>query len=387
MSDATPRPTPARGPRPWGLAGMVALVAAVEGFVLRGNLEYTSDHAATWRATGRAVAREAPGHGTLCFGDSMVKFGLIPRVLERETGRGAYNLAVHGGSAPTSYFLLRRALEAGARPGAAVVDFSMDFLKDGPATSLSKFPWWDLLNARENLELALATRDPDLFARVGLGRGLASLRGRFEIRAQVLACLNGKPINLAGYRRALVRNSNRNQGAQVFPTDPALVDTALPPGTPQYPGTWRPDPVNVAYVRKFIELADAYRVRLYWVIPPLTPGTQNYVEVSGDDALYRRFVRKVQARYPSVVVLDAGHSGFGRELFSDKVHLGREGAVAFSRAVGAAVRDGTAAGKNSDKTSRWVDLPAAAGPPADVILEDITQTKTALQAAEARVLR
>jgi len=69
---------------------------------------------------GRRTRRVA--HDVLCFGDSQMKFGIAPHVVAARTGRPAYNLAIVGGQPPASYFLLRRALEAGARPSAVLFD-------------------------------------------------------------------------------------------------------------------------------------------------------------------------------------------------------------------------------------------------------------------------
>src|SRR4051794_23517903 len=93
---------------PWGLLGMLALVGAVERTVIRGNLALRNGRAESWGRTARDV-KPARGCDVLLFGDSLVKSGLIPRALGRGTGRSTFNLAVVGGSAPSSYFLLRRA--------------------------------------------------------------------------------------------------------------------------------------------------------------------------------------------------------------------------------------------------------------------------------------
>ena len=56
----------------------------------------------------------------------------MPRLIEAKTGQKATSFALRTGSAPSSYFLLKRALAKG-QPSAVVVDFAMGILPDGPA--------------------------------------------------------------------------------------------------------------------------------------------------------------------------------------------------------------------------------------------------------------
>ena len=112
----------ARRAVPWGLVGMISLMTIVEGYIGRNDLDFRHPWGWDWKQTVRAIGREARGCEVLCFGDSLVKYGVVPRVLEARLGRRAYNLAVANGQAPTAYFLLRRALEAGARPAAVLID-------------------------------------------------------------------------------------------------------------------------------------------------------------------------------------------------------------------------------------------------------------------------
>ncbi len=94
---------------PSGLLGMLALVAAVEWFWVCGNLNLINDQALSWKYASRQVWQKSPGCEILCFGDSMIKMGVLPRVVNQVTGRRTFNLALYGGPAPASYFLLRRA--------------------------------------------------------------------------------------------------------------------------------------------------------------------------------------------------------------------------------------------------------------------------------------
>src|SRR5262245_43362888 len=118
---------------PWGLIGTIALVVLCERWFARVEPVVKRFQFENWRLAGRAARGEAVRARVLFFGDSLMQYAAQPRVIEARTGWTAYNLAVAGGHTPTSYFLLRRALRAGARPSAVVVDavpFGLDRAPD-----------------------------------------------------------------------------------------------------------------------------------------------------------------------------------------------------------------------------------------------------------------
>ena len=61
----------------------------------------------------RPSKTESPGCDLLCLGDSLIKHGLFPGVIEEETGRRTVNLSAARAPALLTYFFLRRALDAG----------------------------------------------------------------------------------------------------------------------------------------------------------------------------------------------------------------------------------------------------------------------------------
>ena len=127
-----------------GFLGMLVLVAAVETHLARHELDITNPGAAILRYASRAARRKAANCEILCLGDSLIKFGIVPGVIEERLGRRTYNLAVVGGQAPGSYFLLRQALAAGAHPSALLVDFKPNFLAEDPRGSERQ--WTELVS-------------------------------------------------------------------------------------------------------------------------------------------------------------------------------------------------------------------------------------------------
>ena len=96
---------------------MLALVAAAESWLAWHDVEFANYSAECWRMSGWA-ARHVRRSEVLCFGTSLSKHGVLPRVIEHlQTGKRAYNLAVFSGPVPASYFLLRRAGGGGVPDG------------------------------------------------------------------------------------------------------------------------------------------------------------------------------------------------------------------------------------------------------------------------------
>jgi hypothetical protein len=346
---------------------MGLLVATIERSAIRGRLEYLNTVSAAARFKGQFVRTRAAGREILYLGDSMLQYGVLPRVIERATGRTGYNLGLQAAPAPATYFMLRRALRAGARPSAIVATFVPKFLAARPCGPDHPYPWADLLNLREALELSWALRDWDLPAQVLLGQCLESYRNRQEIRAGLLGAMKGVATQNRRIVSMLWRNWNRNEGAQVNPPSSfreAVAPYAAPPGA----GDWACHPVNRHYVREFLKLAARERVPVYWLIAPSSPATQAGWEHSGDDARHVAFVRAQLDRFPDLVVVDARHPGFESRFFVDPIHLNREGAIALSLGLAeflpADPRPGLAG-------SRWVQVRPGREPKTDALVQDL----------------
>jgi hypothetical protein len=120
-----------------------------------------------------------------------------------------------------------------------------------------------------------------------------------------------------------------------------------------YPRGWTPDRANADYVRRFLELAEANAVRVYWLVPPLHPAVEAANESAGFDERYVAFVRAQQVRFPGLIVIDGRHAAYNPIVFLDPTHLGREGAFALSQDLGDVLLDLNRAAA----TDRWVALP------------------------------
>jgi len=364
---------------PWGLIGMLVLVAAVETRLSGHDLDFTAPWHWDWRTANHQVRRKLSDRQVLLFGDSLMKFGVMPRVVRERSGKATYNLALHTGQTSSSYFMLRRALEAGSRPSAVVLDLTPHMFRHKPEENARLWP--ELLGLGECLDLARTMRDPGFFAATTLARALPSYKERHEIRAGLMAALRGQAASRRGEIPIYRRNWKVNDGGQLNADGPAPAIDPVHWERTLY-RHWRPDPVNLAYLDRFLDLARSAGVPAYWLLPPIHPEVQSRTDASGFDADYSRFARALQARFAStVVVVDARHSGFAADQFMDGVHLNRRGALRLSAALGELLRD------PQSGAGRWVALDPSRARAFDLPIEDVWQSHLALKAAWGAIKR
>ena len=164
---------------PWGLLGMLALVAIAEAALSHDDRYYTRLDNMNYRFPG-AVCREVAHREVLCFGDSLVKMGVVPKVIEERLGKSTYNLSVAGGMPSATYILLRRVVEQGGRPSAVLVDFKPSNLAVNPRVLVR--PLAELTTTRESVELNWHYGDDTFLAITVLSKLFTSYRDREDIR-------------------------------------------------------------------------------------------------------------------------------------------------------------------------------------------------------------
>lgn len=378
---------------PAGLIGALALILAVEGWLGRSPAvpEAGSRLDASWRTAVECASGPEAGAEILTFGDSLIKLGILPRVLESRLGWSSYNLAVLGGGPPTSHVLLRRVLDAGHRPRLIVVSFSPLLLGMDPRTNLD---WWcRLLDARERVELAWRSRDARFAAPLLVEGALASrgFAGAFRdlVGLSALTTLRGGERMEPDELRTLLRNWQINRGAQVAPRQFVPIAGALPRPFNGPDWTWQPHPAHAEHVARFLELARQRGIPVYWV---LTPADALWLERNtraGTVSSYRRFVESQAARFANLTVLDGQRTSWDRALFRDPIHLNRDGAVRLSLAVAESIgRDRARDRYRTARTDqRWITLDEIAGPATasrryQKLLEDLDQSRLAVNRAE-----
>jgi Protein of unknown function (DUF1574) len=360
---------------PWGFVGMLGLVVAIEWNLSKHDLDFTAPWHWDWRVIGKGATRpgRVRGKDFLFFGDSLVKFGLMPSVIQQRTGKTAYNFALHTGQASSSYFMLRRTLRAGARPSAVVLDLTPHMLK--PSPRVNKYLWAELVTTEECLDLSRAMHDADFFARTMLQKVFPSFKERLEIRANLSAALQGWSTSRRFEIPSFRRNWRLNDGAQLMGGIGPLRFDAEGWARFHYPG-WDAHPINVEYLERFLALAAERGIPVYWLLPPIHPDVQTWTDASGFDLDYSNFVRATQARFPGTIVVDFRHSGFTADLFIDGAHVNRHGASRLSAALAEILRRPA----DAITSSRWVTLDIAHVPEFDGPLEDVNESTVVLKA-------
>jgi hypothetical protein len=330
---------------------MLGLVVAIEAGLERHHLDLTRFYIHDWRVSGRSARLASPGCEVLCFGDSLVKFGVAPREIERRLGRPVYNLAVCDGQAPSSFYLFRRAIEAGARPSAVIVDYVPHLLAAGPRHNVRQWP--ELVTPLEALDLGLTAQHATLLAELALARLLPAVKDRYEIRVALLAALRGEPASRRAEIPAYVRQWCLNRGAQLCAPRPGYGGEIDPNHPAYFPRAWKCHPTNETYVRRFLALAAANGVQVFWLLPPVTPRFQARRDRLGLEECQTRFIHTIQAEHANLTVIDARHAGFDHSRFIDPLHLNREGAAVLSAHLAGILARGP---EKNDPGPHWVQL-------------------------------
>ena len=189
-----------------------ALVAIESAFAGRW-LDFSDPVSLSWRFSTEAARTQASGRDLLCLGDSLAKHGVIPSLIEEESGLRTVNLAAARCPTVMTYFVFRRALDAGAHPAAIVINTKQAVLIGSPDFNARYWP--AVLSPWECLELGMISRRPETAAAALVGCLLPSVRSRLEIRSNLIAALGGQTDPLHDINRLLWRNWTVNDGANV----------------------------------------------------------------------------------------------------------------------------------------------------------------------------
>lgn len=354
---------------PWGLMGAAALIVVVELVMGVGGTGSVSRVALSWSEARRAAAGPAVGAEIVCFGDSLAKLAVVPRVFENELGLSAYNLSVLAGQVPCSHVLFRRLLESGGRPRAVLIDFACPLLATPPGRTPEC--WVEIADRGVCLDLAVRDGEPRLAAEIAVRSVFPSLRARAGLRARLGLEAPGES---GDDRAALLRNWSVNQGAQVAPRGFVPVAGALPEPYTKGDWAWRPDQTNARHVDAFLELAESRGIPVFWLIPPAREERVERLLPAGVAAAFDRFIAERVARFPGLTVLDGRRLGWDSWAYRDPTHLNRDGAIAFS-AVVAEVVGPRIAGARGPRRVVLAESSGALGSVHESVVEDLDQSR------------
>ncbi len=344
---------PAANRVPRGFLGMLVLVAVFEAYIARNDLKFSRIEADDWKSSARVAESQLPPGGVFFFGDSQIKFGVSPLLLEAKLGQPSHCLAIQGGQAPSSYFLLRKALNSGVIPTSIVVDFEPHLNRDG--IDHNKRMWSEVAGLADSLELAWHAKDANAFAAMALALALPSYRERNEIRDNLMTALRGETSVMPAWLEMASRNKGMNRGALAITKNPtgSPIDASKWGNRTEKP--WAPDPVNDLYAKKFLKLALDNRIPVYCLIMPVAPGVHEKYEQNGLEQAYDAWIKKLQANHSNLYVLDWRHSDYRDPSFTDGLHLNVEGAFSITTALGDYL-ERSFRGEGVDQ--RWVPMPS-----------------------------
>ncbi len=347
---------------------MLALVVAIELSHAWQRLD-VPNVADDWIRNHRLVARHAQQYDVLCLGDSAIKFGVAPTVIEKKSGRSCYNLAVLAGNPVTSYCLLRQALDAGARPSTIVIESLPHVLELDPRERSQK-RWPRLLEFSDAIELSFRLGEPGLIGPYAIDRLLLTSRERETLRTGITTALSGESWSRRGFFAVHERNWNVNHGAMILQNlnnvgDPEIVYRE------NFSQPWSAHPINAFYTTKLLDLAQSRGIRVVWLLPPMDPEVQALCDLRGQNARFEQFVRRSVASRENVVVIDARRSPFERTQFVDWAHLNGKGALILSDALADVLGQPL-------EGPRWFPLPLASRVSQELVLEDMDQSQIAI---------
>ena len=368
----TTAPAQRRSNVPYGFLGMIVLVVAIEATVARYHSIEGHGIGYEWWLTGQRAAQASRKYDVLCFGDSQVKLDVQPKVLEPILGRKVFDLGVVGGQATTSYFLFRRALDAGARPKAVLVDFFHPLLMGMPVWNWEYLPL--ILTGRDAVELSWNSAEPDVLADWFLRRAIPTYGYRSAIRHAL--GIDKAAVDPYEQGAGLARNTARNLGAMAADENPAWDDDPRKYGRFVAPIAFGCSHVNRVYLDKFLALAEAHHVRVFYILCPCSPNWQRASTARDPEGNYHRAIRRHVLTHPNVQVVDARFAGYELGLFLDHSHLSHRGALLFSTDLAHAVKRELGPDATGE---RWLEVRRLETPPPAISLETINQSEHAVR--------
>ena len=312
----------------------------------------------------------------LCLGDSRIKLGILPRVMEDRLGVSAYNLANIGRAGSQQLFpVCDSVLERGLRPRAVLVDFSENLLCLSPGQNAACLGRLDWTTRQPRRRLAFARIPPWRSRRHFTCSCRVGATGATEVCCSRFGARGRGAIHSADDPRVFERNWRLNRGAQVAPREFVPVDD------PTDGGWWNLASASGKRVlcRSAAGHGRGRQISVYWVLPPSIPMRRERLEQNGRDASYRQFVAERLARFSCLTVLDGERLIGSLDAFRDPLHVNRDGAVRLSLAVAAATAP-RLRGERSEP--RWIDLGEIDVHEASKyqnLVEDLDQSRAALE--------
>ncbi len=325
----------------------------------------------------RSVLTDGVGASIVCLGDSLLKQGIAPIVLERYLHERVINLAVIGSRPMATYCIFKRILREGGQPKLVLVDFEPCILYSEPNTAAHESA--EFYDAEDFLDVALTVGDGCYASSLLMSILLPSYRLKHAISDLAIALVRTGSWPDRSLVRKYSRNWRINKGQSLEPAQNGpLPDDSMQAS--RIVGEWRKvfqeyslknfNQVNLAFMCKFFELANRNSIKVFWLITPMHPRAQKEMEATGFETAYINLVRRMQSQFPNLIVIDGRHANYDGHLFIDSEHFHRHGATIYSKSVAEILR--------LPASTRWIELPKCDMSDVDMTLEDVEQSSKSL---------
>ncbi len=344
---------------PWGILGALAILILVEGAVSQHSLDLASAVTIGYTHSHQAIYTESRDSSVFAMGDSQIKAGISPRVIEKRSGRKTFNLAINGATAPMTYYMFEQAISREPKPSAIIVDFKPTMLTIHPSIVLPGFS--SEMNFGQCVDFARTMKSSSFFAQLLTHKSIRSLKERWGIRQYVSSALAGKAIDQRLANFSTLSQWSADRGANSNPVNPSIesIESPWDEGAYVHDTPVPFDILNLVYVKRFLELAEKNQIPVFWVAPPLNPKIQAKRDARGLDSTFTSLLRSSAERFQGLTVIDARRSCYPVRKFVDGAHLDREGAAIFSEGVADVLSESL---RHSSDRNRWVNLPVFSPP-------------------------
>lgn len=371
-----------------GFLGSSFLAAVAVFFFSQLPLRYFESELLSLEATNyyfvsQSVLTDGVRASIVCLGDSLLKQGIAPIILEKYLHERAINLAVIGSRPMATYCIFKRILREGGQPKLVLVDFEPCILYSEPSTAAHESA--EFYDADDFLDVALAVGDGCYTSSLLLSILLPSYRLKHAISDLAISLVRTGSWPDRSLVRKYSRNWRINKGQSLEPAQ----NGPLPGNTIQASrivGEWRKvfqdysskncNQVNLAFMRKFFDLANRNSIKVFWLITPMHPRAQKEMEETGFETAYTNLVRNMQSQFPNLIVIDGRHANYDGHLFIDSEHFHRHGATIYSKSVAEILR--------LPASTRWIQLPKCDMSDVDMTLEDVEQSSKSLLVGNKR---
>jgi len=260
----------------------------------------------------------------IVLGDSYCISGIMPAVIEKETGRSCFNFSTHGRQTIlASYGMMRNYLRRCSRKPEYLVIGFLPQVCDDTRQKIEKehLPYmYDLKEGNMTL----------LFAEFGWAQGIKFLIPSFKHQAFFKRLL-ARPFSTQLAARGEIEEFKRGVAADggYYAWRPPKRRRNVP-GADKTPYRFSASPFFREYLYAILDLAASDGIRVIYVMPTKRPDWYKIREKQGVVKEYREFAEEIKSKYPGITVLDPQAELDRKDFYVNRDHLNGKGARVLS---------------------------------------------------------